>query len=234
MWHQPNRPRWLLPAGTTHGSRPCSRVSFPFSGAHFLDFPFQWLPSSTSHNLLFNKKTTQNAYTEGAKLVGHGKFLFLSFRLFFFVFGRPVACEFPRPRIRSKPQLLPKLQLRQHWILNPLCQAGDWTCVSAFLRGCWSHCATAGTLTWEISVGNWIPVVCMKCSVSQCIFHSSSQIFPSMLFSFPVFFCKEFMSTTPLVTNFPTKQQKGNFSERKTVQVLDVKYGKHLKIQTIP
>ena len=29
-------------------------------------------------------------------------------------------------------------------ILNPLCQTGDWTCVPALLRQCWSCCATAG------------------------------------------------------------------------------------------
>ena len=44
----------------------------------------------------------------------------LSFFSFFFC-GRPVAYGVPRSGIRSEPQLPPKLQLRQHWILNPLC-----------------------------------------------------------------------------------------------------------------
>ena len=47
--------------------------------------------------------------------------------------------------IRSKPQLQPMLQLRQHQILNPLCQATDWTCIPALQSFRWSHCATAGT-----------------------------------------------------------------------------------------
>ena len=38
-----------------------------------------------------------------------------------------------------------KVQLRQCWISNPLCQAGDWTCVPVLPRRCWSCCATAGT-----------------------------------------------------------------------------------------
>ena len=39
---------------------------------------------------------------------------------FFFFFVCPVAYGFPRAGIRSKLHLQPKLQLRQHWILNPL------------------------------------------------------------------------------------------------------------------
>ena len=34
---------------------------------------------------------------------------------------------------------------QQHWILNPLCQAKDRTCIPELPR-CWSHCTTAGTL----------------------------------------------------------------------------------------
>jgi len=41
------------------------------------------------------------------------------------------------------------------------------------------------------------------------------------------------MSTTPFVTNFTIKQQgRGILSER-SVQVLVVKYGKHVKIEII-
>ena len=37
----------------------------------------------------------------------------------------------PGPGIESEPQLQPVPQLRQHWILNPLCWAGDQTFASA-------------------------------------------------------------------------------------------------------
>ena len=43
---------------------------------------------------------------------------------FFFFFGHPMAYGVPGPGIRSKPQLQPKPQLWQCWILNPLCWAG--------------------------------------------------------------------------------------------------------------
>ena len=38
------------------------------------------------------------------------------------------------------------LQLWQPWILNPLCLAGDWTCIPAVQRHLKSCCSTAGTL----------------------------------------------------------------------------------------
>ena len=64
---------------------------------------------------------------------------------FFFFFATLSAYEVPGPGIRSETLLQFTLQLQQCWILNPLCQAWDWTCVSMQLRHCWSHCTTAGT-----------------------------------------------------------------------------------------
>ena len=52
---------------------------------------------------------------------------------------------FPSPGIRSEPQLQSKLQLWQHWILDPLCWARDQICISALSRCHRSHCAIAGT-----------------------------------------------------------------------------------------
>ena len=63
----------------------------------------------------------------------------------FILFGLPVAYGVPGPGIRSEPHLRPKLQLQQRWILNPLCWAGDPTCIPALLRCCQSRCATEGT-----------------------------------------------------------------------------------------
>lgn len=45
----------------------------------------------------------------------------------------------------SKPELRPKLQLRQRWILNPLPEAGNRTCVPTLQRCGPSCCASAGT-----------------------------------------------------------------------------------------
>ena len=39
--------------------------------------------------------------------------------------------------IKSELHLWPKPQLRQCWILNPLCQARDWTCTTPPQRQCW-------------------------------------------------------------------------------------------------
>ena len=50
----------------------------------------------------------------------------------------------PGPGIRSGLQLQPKLQLGQHWILNPLCQAGDQICAPA-LPDAADPVATVGT-----------------------------------------------------------------------------------------
>ena len=47
---------------------------------------------------------------------------------------------------------LPKLQLQQYQILNPLCWGGDPTLVSVLPRHCWSHCATAGTLRLSLLI----------------------------------------------------------------------------------
>lgn len=69
-----------------------------------------------------------------------------TFFFFFSFFGRPAAYGVARPGIRSKPRLQPKPQVQQSLILNPLCWAGDQTCVPALPRCRQSHCATVGTL----------------------------------------------------------------------------------------
>ena len=73
-------------------------------------------------------------------------FFFLFFLFFSFsFFAHPWPVEFPGPGIRSQLQLPPMLQLWQCWIFNPLCPAGDRTCVPALQRHHGSHCTTAGT-----------------------------------------------------------------------------------------
>ena len=61
---------------------------------------------------------------------------FFFFFFFFFHFSHPEAYGAPEPGIRSKLQLRPERQLQQCLILNPLCQAGDQTYISAFPRCC--------------------------------------------------------------------------------------------------
>ena len=69
-----------------------------------------------------------------------------SFFFFFFpLFGHPTASGVPGPGIQSKLQLQPKLQLRQCWILNPPCQAGEQTRSPVPPRHHQSHCITRGT-----------------------------------------------------------------------------------------
>ena len=53
---------------------------------------------------------------------------------FFFFFRCPMAYGVPRQGIRFEPQLQPKPQLQQHWILNPLCWARDRACIPVFPR----------------------------------------------------------------------------------------------------
>ena len=82
-----------------------------------------------------------------AKITLHCMYMPHCFGLFFFVcffFCHPVACGVSRPGIRSEVQLGPKAQLWQCQILNPLCWAGDWTCVPVLQRSHQSHCVTLG------------------------------------------------------------------------------------------
>lgn len=88
--------------------------------------------------------------------------------------------------------------------------------------------------TWEICMVNQSPVIGEKYvswnSVSLILAHkpSSSFYFPCLSFS-PKNSCQLHL--------WPTSQsskQEGNFSERKSVQVLVIKYGKDLKIEIIP
>ena len=65
-------------------------------------------------------------------------FILLFIYLFIYWPSRGAPCG---PGIRSEPQL------RQHWMLNPLCQAGDLTPFPALPRRCQFHCATVGAPT---------------------------------------------------------------------------------------
>ena len=68
-------------------------------------------------------------------------FLFLISLCFcFFIFGHPEAHGVPGTGIRSKQQLRPKPQLWRRQILNPLCWAGDQTCVPVLPRHHCSRC----------------------------------------------------------------------------------------------
>ena len=69
------------------------------------------------------------------------QFLFLY--LFFPFIGCPVACGVPGPGIRSE------LLQQQRWILNPLRQAGNWTCIPVLQRHSRSHCTRVGTTHWD-------------------------------------------------------------------------------------
>ena len=62
----------------------------------------------------------------------------------YFIFGSPAAYGAPGPGISYEPQSKPKPQLWQCQILNPMCWAGDRTCVPSLPRCCLSCCVTAG------------------------------------------------------------------------------------------
>ena len=74
------------------------------------------------------------------------------FFFYFYFFVAPWDMEVPGPGIRSKLQLQPIPQLRPCWILNPLCQTGDQTCVPVLQRHCRSHWAIVGTLGTAILI----------------------------------------------------------------------------------
>ena len=71
--------------------------------------------------------------------------LFKKIFFLFFLSGRPIAYVVPGLRIRSEPQLWPTPQLWQSWIFNPLCWAGNQTCIPARQRCLQAHGATGGT-----------------------------------------------------------------------------------------
>ena len=52
--------------------------------------------------------------------------------------GCPVTYGIPSSGIKSKPQCWPMMQLQQCWILNPLCQVRDRTCVLQLIPFCHS------------------------------------------------------------------------------------------------
>ena len=87
----------------------------------------------------------------GGQCQPHFLFLFC-----FSIFGHPVACGISGPGFRSKPQSLPKPQLQQCQIFNPLGQARDWTCVPVLPRCCQFCCAIAGTPQLHFSL--WITI----------------------------------------------------------------------------
>ena len=72
------------------------------------------------------------------------RLFFRRFSLFSSFFGHPAAHRAPRPGIRSQPQRGNKPQLLQCQIHNPLCWAGNRTCIPVFPRCCRSCCATVG------------------------------------------------------------------------------------------
>ena len=81
-------------------------------------------------------------------------FFFFSFFLsfFFWFFGSTEPYGVPRPWIRSELQFWPIVHLGQHGILNPQCQARDWTCVLVLQRCRRSCCATVGMPSlWSLS-----------------------------------------------------------------------------------
>ena len=78
-------------------------------------------------------------FVKSRKMMTSPYFFFFSF------FGRPTAYGVPRPGIRFEPQLQTKPQPWQRQILNPLCRAGDQTCIPALPRRHRSCCTTAGT-----------------------------------------------------------------------------------------
>ena len=82
------------------------------------------------------------------KEVDYGRKSYLHLRLwvFLFLFWPPHSIWSSQARDQIQLQSGPTLKLQQYQILNPLCWAGDWTYNPVLPRGCWSHCATAGTL----------------------------------------------------------------------------------------
>ena len=64
---------------------------------------------------------------------------------FFFFFGHPAAYRVPWPGFRSEPQLQPMPSYGNMGSFNPLCSAGDWTCILVLQRGHWSYCTNLET-----------------------------------------------------------------------------------------
>ena len=65
--------------------------------------------------------------------------------LLLFLFGPPWGIWRSGAEIGSELPLWPTPQLRQHGVINPLCQARDRTCVPGSHWCRWSHQATVGT-----------------------------------------------------------------------------------------
>ena len=75
---------------------------------------------------------------------------------FFSFLVAPQHMEFPGQGSDLSHSLKPKPQLQQHWILNPLCQAGGQSHIPALPRHLQSHCTTAGTPKLCFNKGTWI------------------------------------------------------------------------------
>ena len=100
--------------------------------------------------------------------------------LFIFIFTtHQQHTEVPRPGTESELQLWPMPQPLQCQILNPLRQAGDWTCASTAIQTATikfsTHCTTVGTqktflfqtlsANWEKWLGKvWLPI-------SNCVWY---------------------------------------------------------------
>ena len=78
----------------------------------------------------------------------HLFFVFLikfPFFLFFLFQLHPQHVEISGPGIKSELQLQPMLHLQQHWILNPLCWAGDKTGTAIEASWIITHCTMSET-----------------------------------------------------------------------------------------
>lgn len=104
--------------------------------------PYQVLNISIQFGQIFDHKVIK--FFEISCQVSEGTEL-----IFMSVLNNPINVSFfcffgaPKPGIRSTTQLGTKQQVRQFWILSPLCWAGDPTRLPVLPRHCLSCCATA-------------------------------------------------------------------------------------------
>ena len=111
-------------------------ISFSMSFFFFYDCTYKWAHTLFVFIWLLSFSITPS---RSIHVVIHRQISFFCL----FVFGCPEAELLGRG---SDPIQQPwtKPQLWQRQILNPLCQAGDRTCIPVLLRCCWFCCATAG------------------------------------------------------------------------------------------
>ena len=112
-------------------------------------------------------------------ILASSSFWFLWFYLFFgffclfvfpfFFFASPWHMEFHREK--SDPSCSCNLCCNNAGSYNPMCWVGDWTCVVAQQRCCWSHCSTEGTpLLFVFHL--WLPCFSsmLTTSISSCFY----------------------------------------------------------------